>query len=125
MIRVLSVIALLSLSVSSVFAKNIVFNASQLPYDPLKASCKEMIQKTNHNKYTKLLAAHLYLNGKHMGKKCMKTDYIKAFKLYEELKMQDEIQRILQGLQYRADNGDSFAPFTLRKLRKAGYELKK
>lgn len=122
--RKLILTAAMALALSpAAHAQQIIYHSSDLPYDSLTATCEEILAHAQHNKYTRLEAASLYIHGKHMGKKCLKIDYIKAFELYAQAGEPRLIQHTLARLQSKADSGHAGTRFLLRKLKKAGYEL--
>lgn len=124
--RILSLILLFAFAVAlPTQAKQIVFHSSQLPYDTKTASCETILENANVNKYTRLTAAHLLMNGKYMGKRCVKVDYIKAFELLKKAGFQDVIDHKLLTLKTRAENGHNTSRSWVRKLKKAGYEFPK
>lgn len=106
---------------ASVNAQSIVFHSRDLPYDPKTATCDDIIAHMNTNKYTKLMAASLYAHGKHMGKRCFRADYVKAFELYSEIGAMSDMKSILRDIEAKASTGSPLAKSALRKLEKAGY----
>jgi DNA-binding MarR family transcriptional regulator len=71
------------------------------------------------------MAAGLYAHGMHMGNRCIKRDYVRAFQLYQEIGATSSMQSILRDLETRASTGSPRAKSHLRKLEKAGLIKKK
>lgn len=103
----------------------IVFHASDLPYDAREATCDDIIAQANHNKYTMLMAGGLYANGMHMGDRCVKIDYFKAFEYYKKGGFTQQIESSLKYLKARADKGHNRSRYWVRKLKKAGYQFER
>lgn len=106
-------------------AQQIVFHSSDLPYDAREATCEDIIAQANYNKYTLLMAGGLYASGMHMGDRCVKIDYFKAFEYYKKGGFTEVIERKLQYIKGRADRGHNTSRSWVRKLKKAGYEFPK
>lgn len=67
------------------------------------------------------MAAGVYAHGKHMGKSCMKPDYVRAFNIYRELQQYDQANAILRRLEKLANKGRPSAKRALRELKQAGH----
>lgn len=102
-------------------AATISWKSSDLPYDSKTASCEEILSHTNKNTGTRMMAAGVYIHGKHMGKRCMKPDYVKGFELWNKVGATSQMQSALRALEIKADTGNPFAKSQLRKLEKAGW----
>jgi hypothetical protein len=97
------------------------FAPGSLPYDPVKASCQEIVAHANDNRAAKFMAASLYAHGKHMGKSCFAPDFVRAFELWTELGDWASMQSVLKDLEARANSGNPRAESHLKKLKAAGY----
>ena len=94
---------------AAVLATAPAFGAGGLPYDTLTVSCEEIIAKQDINQATKLQAASLYAHGMHMGNRCIKRDYVKAFEIFIKYGRINAANSILNDIEARARQGNPSA----------------
>lgn len=113
------------LKLAAVVALAVVFggpvNSQDLPYDVKTATCDEIIAHTDDNTLTKMVAASLYAGGQHMGVRCIKADYVRAFELWAEIGHRRSMKSAVHDLLQRANAGNAAAASHLRKLEAAGF----
>jgi ABC-type hemin transport system substrate-binding protein len=83
--------------------------------------CARVVANADKGKAQAFEAGLLYFHGKHMGKACVKVDYIRAFELLQKAGASRDAQSLLNMLTDRANTGSPRAQAALRELQKRGW----
>lgn len=80
------------------------------------AACAEILAKAHTSPANMSRAGMLYYHGKHMGERCIKVDYERAFELLRQANDGANFNSLLRNLQTRASTGNPRAVNALRRL---------
>lgn len=87
------------------------------PPQTANAACAEILAKANTSPANMSRAGMLYYHGKHMGQKCIKVDYERAFDLLRQANDGRNFNSLLRDLESRASTGNPRAVNALRRLK--------
>jgi TPR repeat protein len=82
--------------------------------------CARVVADADKGKPQAFEAGLLYFHGEHMGKPCVKVDYIRAFELLLKAGATRDAQSLLNNLTEKAESGSPKAQAALRELEKRG-----
>ena len=83
--------------------------------------CARVVADADKGKSQAFEAGLLYFHGKHMGKPCVKVDYVHAFELLKKAGANRDAQSLLDNLTEKAGTGSPKALAALRELEKRGW----
>jgi hypothetical protein len=111
MLRTMMVCALLALSLTTPARAE----------ETVEQYCKRVIADADKGKDGAFAAGLLYFHGKHMGKPCVKVDYVRAFDLLLQAGAVRDAQSVLNTLAERANSGSPKAQSAIREFEKRGW----
>ena len=88
--------------------------------ETIEQYCARVVADADKGKSQAFEAGLMFFHGKHMGKPCVKVDYIRAFELLLKAGATRDAQSLLNALTTRAESGSPKAQAALRELEKRG-----
>lgn len=88
--------------------------------ETIEQYCARVIADADKGKSQMFEAGLLYFHGKHMGKPCVKVDYVRSFELLLKAGALRDAQSLLKNLAAKADSGNPKAQAAIRELEKRG-----